>query len=222
MNALLITQGDPEQGTFADDVGRCGIRLTRMRRGKQAIEATADMDVVFLELGLPDFDGLTLCRAIRATSAASIVALTPPSDVDLQSRSSHACADSFVTMPVDACQLIAGFGATRRRPRPQVATDVRRDDVVVHLLRQRVTVAGMPVLMSRKEYQVLALISAADGAVCPRERIVAEIWGPGATGADNTLYVHVAMLRAKLARPGLIETVRGAGYRLGGRPMPKP
>jgi len=77
-----------------------------------------------------------------------------------------------------------------------------------------VTIAGVPISLSRKELQILALIAVEDGAVCVRERIVAEVWGRPWPGAQETLNVHVATLRAKLERPELIETVRGLGYRL--------
>jgi DNA-binding response OmpR family regulator len=87
-------------------------------------------------------------------------------------------------------------------------------DVHVDLARHEVTVAGSVVALSRKEFQVLALVVAAGGAVCTRERILAEIWGRTWSGANRTLDVHIATLRTKLGRSDLLETVRGVGYRL--------
>jgi DNA-binding response OmpR family regulator len=85
----------------------------------------------------------------------------------------------------------------------------------VDLGRHTVTVAGRPVVLTRKEFQVLALLAGARGAVCTRSRIVAEVWGRSWPGANRSLDVHVASLRTKLGRPALVQTVRGVGYRLG-------
>jgi len=73
-------------------------------------------------------------------------------------------------------------------------------------------------VLSRKEFGVLALLADADGAVCTRDRLVAEVWGRRWPGADRTLDVHVATLRTKLGRPGMVATVRGVGYRLSAGP----
>ena len=75
--------------------------------------------------------------------------------------------------------------------------------------------AGQPVALTRKEFQILALLATAGGTVCTRGRIVAEVWGRSWPGANRTLDVHVATLRTKLGRPELVPTVRGVGYRLG-------
>ncbi len=86
-------------------------------------------------------------------------------------------------------------------------------DVRVDPERHEVTVAGEQVVLTRKEFQVLSLLVRADGAVCTRAQIVAEVWGRGWAGANRTLDVHVATLRTKLGRPELVRTVRGVGYR---------
>jgi DNA-binding response OmpR family regulator len=87
-------------------------------------------------------------------------------------------------------------------------------DVRVDLRRHEVTVAGRPVALTRKEFQILALLATAGGTVCTRGRIVAEVWGRSWPGANRTLDVHVGTLRTKLGRPELVATVRGVGYRL--------
>ncbi|WP_232660259.1 response regulator transcription factor [Pseudonocardia sp. TRM90224] len=222
MRALLIANDDRDRGPLAESLIRHRLDLTIVRRGMHTLDDISATDVVLFELGLPDFDGLMGCRAIRAASRIPIVTLTVRSGIDERNRSIRNGADSFVVGPFAVGELIARIVAARRHPpRPRIETVCRRDDVVVHLLRQHVTVAGTPVLLSRKEYQILAMICVEDGAICSRERIVAENWNPGWLGVDNTLNVHVATMRSKLGRPGLIETVRGSGYRLAGtRPGP--
>ncbi len=87
--------------------------------------------------------------------------------------------------------------------------------MVVYITRHTVTLDGRAVPLTRKEFQVLALLASSGGAVCTRSRIVAEVWGRSWAGANRTLDVHVATLRTKLGRPELVQTVRGVGYRLG-------
>jgi DNA-binding response OmpR family regulator len=89
------------------------------------------------------------------------------------------------------------------------------DEVTIDLHRHAVTVAGRSVTLTRKEFQVLALLASSGGAVCTRNRIVAEVWGRSWAGANRTLDVHIATLRTKLGRADLVQTVRGVGYRLG-------
>jgi DNA-binding response OmpR family regulator len=112
----------------------------------------------------------------------------------------------------------------RRAPAPAPGDPgevVTVDDVRIDLNRHDVVVAGQSVSLTRKEFQVLALLAVARGTVCTRGRIVAEVWGRSWPGANRTLDVHVATLRTKLGRPELVQTVRGVGYRLG-RPEAEP
>jgi DNA-binding response OmpR family regulator len=128
----------------------------------------------------------------------------------------HSGADDYVVKPCDVGELVARMHAVarRRRPAPPAMDLVEWGDVTVDLAAHRVLVAGRPVLLARKEFQVLALIAAGRGATCTRERLVAQAWGRSWRGANRTLDVHVASLRTKLGRPGMIETVRGVGFRL--------
>jgi len=87
--------------------------------------------------------------------------------------------------------------------------------VTIDLTRHTVSVDGRSVTLSRKEFQVLAMLASSGGAVCTRNRIVAEVWGRTWAGANRTLDVHIASLRTKLGHSDLIQTVRGVGYRLG-------
>ena len=129
-------------------------------------------------------------------------------------------ADDYLVKPFNVDELIARVDAVLRRrvsDRAVRPDRVRAEDVEIDLPRFEVTVGGKPVALSRKEFQVLAMIAGAGGDVCPRDRLIAEVWGEPWAGANRTLDVHVATLRTKLDRPGLIETVRGVGYRLAGR-----
>ncbi|MGE3662251.1 MAG: response regulator transcription factor, partial [Pseudonocardia sp.] len=130
-------------------------------------------------------------------------------------------ADDYLVKPYDIGELVARVHTVLRRrgpagPAPASAAEVVEiDGVSVDLGRHTVTVEGRPVVLTRKEFQVLALLAGARGAVCTRGRIVAEVWGRSWPGANRSLDVHVASLRTKLGRPELVQTVRGVGYRLG-------
>ena len=129
-------------------------------------------------------------------------------------------ADDYLVKPFDTGELLARMHAVLRRRAPAPVPGDRGDavavaDVRVDLRRHEVTVAGQPVALTRKEFQILALLATARGTVYTRGRIVAEVWGRSWPGANRTLDVHVATLRTKLRRPELVTTVRGVGYRLG-------
>jgi DNA-binding response OmpR family regulator len=179
----------------------------------------ADVDVVLLDLGLPDIDGVDVCRTIRETSDLPIIIVSARAEVDDRILGLHTGADDYLVKPYDVGELVARVEAVyRRRHGPHGAEPpelIELDGVQLDLARHTVVVDGEPVTLSRKEFQVLALLATSGGAVCTRSRIVAEVWGRSWPGANRTLDVHVATLRTKLGRADLVQTVRGVGYRLG-------
>jgi DNA-binding response OmpR family regulator len=191
-----------------------------LARGRDAVDHLAGVDVVLLDLGLPDVDGVDVCRAIRAVSDVPVIVVSARGEVDDRILGLHSGADDYLVKPYDIGELVARVHAVLRRGGPVVPPGepldvVAVDGVSVDLQRHAVTVDGRPVVLTRKEFQVLALLAGARGAVCTRSRIVAEVWGRSWPGANRTLDVHVASLRTKLGRPELVQTVRGVGYRLG-------
>ncbi|SEQ69188.1 DNA-binding response regulator, OmpR family, contains REC and winged-helix (wHTH) domain [Lentzea xinjiangensis] len=222
MRVLLVEDDDRVAEALVPALTRRGFHVDRQATGRGTLDRLAGVDVVLLDLGLPDMDGVTLCRAIRAASDVAIIVVSARGEIDDRILGLHAGADDYLVKPYDVGELVARVHAVRRRRGSDpvgvgsVSTEVfETGDVRVDLGRHEVTVAGEPVALSRKEFQVLALVMAAGGAVCTRERILAEVWGRTWSGANRTLDVHVATLRTKLGRPSLLETVRGVGYRLG-------
>ncbi|HUQ61047.1 response regulator transcription factor [Lentzea sp.] len=222
MRVLLVEDDDRVAEALVPALTRRGFHVDRQATGRGTLDRLAGVDVVLLDLGLPDMDGVTLCRAIRAASDVAIIVVSARGEIDDRILGLHAGADDYLVKPYDVGELVARVHAVRRRRGADpvgvgsVSTEVfETGDVRVDLGRHEVTVAGESVALSRKEFQVLALVMAAGGAVCTRERILAEVWGRTWSGANRTLDVHVATLRTKLGRPSLLETVRGVGYRLG-------
>ncbi len=220
MHILLIEDDDRIAAALRTGLHRHGITTTRLSHGRGAVDHLAGADVVLLDLGLPDIDGVDVCRAIREVSEVPVIVVSARGEVDDRILGLHSGADDYLVKPYDTGELVARVHAVRRRRR-YTASDAPADvvavgDVRIDLDRHSVSVAGEPVNLTRKEFQVLALLASSGGAVCTRSRIVAEVWGRSWAGANRTLDVHVATLRTKVGRPELVQTVRGVGYRLGG------
>ncbi|MCP2256773.1 DNA-binding response regulator, OmpR family, contains REC and winged-helix (wHTH) domain [Streptoalloteichus tenebrarius] len=217
MRVLLVEDDHRVAEALQPALARQGMAVRWVASGRAALDNLAEVDVVLLDLGLPDLDGLEVCRRIRAVSDVPVIVVSARGEVDDRILGLHSGADDYLVKPYDVGELVARVHAVNRRRRAvdaEPAGPVRVGDVEVQLGRHEVTVAGAPVALSRKEFQVLAILAAARGAVCSRERIIAEVWGKSWPGANRTLDVHVATLRTKLGRPHLVQTVRGVGYRL--------
>ncbi|GAA4552451.1 response regulator transcription factor [Pseudonocardia xishanensis] len=221
MHILLVEDDDRVAAALRPALHRHGMTTTRLDRGREAVEHLAGVDVVLLDLGLPDADGVDVCRAIREASDVPVIVVTARGDVEDRIVGLHSGADDYVVKPYDVGELVARIHAVQRRRGPEAAEQqgdrvvTTPDGVAIDLGRHTVTVDGAEVTLTRKEFQVLALLASARGTVCTRTRIVAEVWGRSWPGANRTLDVHVATLRTKLGRPELVQTVRGVGYRLG-------
>ncbi|MBC8093372.1 MAG: response regulator transcription factor [Pseudonocardia sp.] len=218
MHILLVEDDDRIAAALRPALHRHGMTTTRLSHGRGAVDHLSGVDVVLLDLGLPDVDGVDVCRAIRAVSEVPVIVVSARGEVDDRILGLHSGADDYLVKPYDIGELVARVHAVHRRRRVEAGSEggvVEVDGVRVDLTRHTVTVGGQAVSLTRKEFQVLAMLAGSGGAVCTRARIVAEVWGRSWAGANRTLDVHVATLRTKLGRPELVQTVRGVGYRLG-------
>jgi DNA-binding response OmpR family regulator len=172
--------------------------------------------LVILDLNLPDMDGLELCRRIRLHSAVPVVMLTARDDEADRLAGLGAGADDYIGKPFSPKELVARMKAVLRRSEGaagSAAEELSLGDVVVDRVGREVTVAGSPVDLRPKEFDLLAYLVANRGAVFSRDLLLERVWGYDYAGGTRTVDVHVAQLRRKLARPDLIRTVRGAGYK---------
>jgi DNA-binding response OmpR family regulator len=223
VRVLLIEDDDRVAGALIPALQRRGLSIHRLASGAGALDRVHEVDVVLLDLGLPDIDGMVLCRQIRAVSDVAVIVVSARGEVDDRILALRTGADDYLVKPYDVDELVARVQAVRRRrgdrpPAPSgLSGVVRLGPVTVDLDRHEVTIAEQPVPLSRKEFQVFALIIAAKGSVCSREQVLHEVWGRSGAAESRSLDVHVATLRTKVGRT-LIETVRGVGYRLAEHP----
>jgi two-component system KDP operon response regulator KdpE len=176
-------------------------------------------DLIVLDLGLPDVDGLEVLRRIRTFSAVPVIILTAHYQQSEKIRALDAGADDYVTKPFDTEELLARVRAALRRV-PQAApapTRVVVGDVEIDLARRLVTKAGAPVHLTRTELELLEQLVRHAGKLLTQEFLLREVWGPGYGSESNYLRVYIGQLRKKLgddaAHPRLILTEPGIGYR---------
>jgi two-component system, OmpR family, response regulator RegX3 len=216
MRVLLVEDDDSIADPLTSGLGRHGFQVSRARTGAEAL-AAAPHDVVLLDLGLPDMDGMDVCRRLRATSAVPIIVVTARSEEVDRVVGLELGADDYVVKPFGFRELVARIRAVTRRARPaaEPAEGPQQLGPLELDRRQRlVRLDGVEVALTAKEFDLLALLAEDPGAVFTRDRILEEVWDPHWFGPTKTLDVHVASLRKKLGDPGWIETVRGVGFRL--------
>jgi len=193
---------------------REGFVVEQVATGAAAL-AAAPADMVLLDLGLPDIDGYEVCRRLRAESDVPIIVVTARgAEVD-RVVGLELGADDYLVKPFGLRELVARIRAVARRSEGRSApADQRRvGPVEVDVRTRRVTVDGDEVELTRKEFDLLAMLTEEPGAIRTREEIMENVWDAHWYGPTKTLDVHVAALRRKLGHPTLIETVRGVGFR---------
>lgn len=221
MNVLIVEDDDAIAEPLARGLERQGFTTHRESTGLggvAAIPAHGPFDIVLLDLGLPDIDGYEVCRRIRADSDIPIIVLTARGDEIDRVLGLELGADDYMVKPFGFRELVARINAVSRRrgPRDTSTPDsIHLDgEVDIDTRTRRVTVHGDEVALTRKEFDLLALLASDPGATQTREAILEQVWDAHWYGPTKTLDVHVASLRKKLGDPSLIETVRGVGFRL--------
>lgn len=199
-----------------------GYEVVEAETGQAAVAATASAkpDLVVLDLGLPDIDGLEVLRRIRQTSPVPVIVLSVRSDEKGKVEALDLGADDYVTKPFGMEELTARVRtALRHRLQEQGATPIfHAGDLAVDLVRRVVTVSGNEVKLSAKEYELLRLLVMHAGKVLTHQFLLRELWGRNTLDDVQYLRVYVRALRQKLgedpARPRFILTETGVGYRL--------
>jgi DNA-binding response OmpR family regulator len=212
---VLVVEDDPGIATqLVRGLSRGGYDVAHVTTGRDALSRD-DPDVVLLDLGLPDIDGVEICRQLRERSGVAIIVVTARGEEPERVLALDAGADDYLVKPFGLAELLARIRAVLRRVRPGGEV-LRHGSLTVDLRTRKVSVAGREVALTPKEFDILECLATDPGRVVSRQEILESAWDAHWYGPTKVLDVHVAALRRKLDVPGLIETVYGRGFRLGG------
>ena len=219
MRVLLVEDDVDIAAPLVRGLEREGFLVTHSQTGEGALAASGGPDapdVVLLDLGLPDLDGFEVCRRIRSGSEVPIIVVTARGDEVDRVVGLEIGADDYVVKPFGFRELVARIRAvTRRAPARAVDTTVTRlGALVVDRRTRKVTMGDDELMLTPKEFDLLAALAEDPGAACSRQHLLDVVWDPHWYGPTKTVDVHVANLRRKLDDPAWVETVRGVGYRL--------
>jgi two-component system response regulator RegX3 len=224
---LLVEDERSITEPLADALGREGFEPHVAGTVADALEQAARLepDLVLLDVMLPDGSGFDVCRELRRESKVPIIMLTARGEEADRVIGLELGADDYVVKPFSAREVVARIRAVLRRadtPEPERAREgvVEIGDVRLDAPKREVVLAGKPVELGRKEFDLLELLMRNAGSVVKRERLIEDVWDTNWFGSTKTLDVHVSALRRKLgddsSDPRYLHTVRGVGFRFAG------
>jgi two-component system KDP operon response regulator KdpE len=223
---VLVIEDEPQMLRFLRPALTAhGFRLVEAQTGAEGLRqaATRSPDVVLLDLGLPDMDGLEVTRRLREWSSVPVIVLSARGQERDKIAALDAGADDYVTKPFAVGELLARVRvALRHASRVQRglsdAPTVTVGNVTIELDRRRVTVNGEDVRLTPIEFKLLAALAKFPGRVLTHSQLLTQVWGPGYSTQHHYLRVYMAQLRHKLerdpSRPEILLTEAGVGYRL--------
>jgi len=215
MHLLVVEDEDSIAEPLVEGLLAEGFEVTRVATGQGALEA-APVDLVLLDVRLPDIDGFAVCRELRSRSDVPIIMVTAKGEEIDRVVGLELGADDYVVKPFGLRELIARIRAVARRTpgRHETRATLVVGALEVDVPARRATIDGRELQLTLKEFDLLALLASEPGVVVDRQKILREVWDTTWYGSSKTVDVHVAALRKKLGDPTLIETVRGIGLRL--------
>ena len=196
--------------------------------GAQALEEAAahPPDLVILDLGLPDMDGVEVIQGLRGWTKAPIIVLSGRADSVDKVEALDAGADDYVTKPFGVEELLARMrAAVRRTGTPEDLPRIQLGDLTIDLAAKRVIRSGEDIRLTPTEWHLLEVLLRNPGKLLSRNQLLTEVWGPGYADATGNLRLYMAQLRRKLepdpARPRWLITEPGMGYRYQPEPAPQ-
>jgi two-component system KDP operon response regulator KdpE len=222
---LVVEDEEPARRLLRAYLARRGYRVDEAASAREAMRAweAHRPDLVLLDLGLPDLDGVEVIRRIRRDAVTPIIVLSARGEERDKVAGLEAGADDYLSKPFSIGELEARIHAVLRRLGPDVGPDgrLRLGPIELDPVRRSVTVAGDPVHFSPREYELLKVLLSNQGRLVTRERLLRAVWGHEHAGAREYLHVYVGRLRHKLADAGvgpaieqMIATEPGIGYRV--------
>jgi len=219
MRILLVEDDEGVASALAELLEQTGATVVRTARGADALHRVKGCDLVLLDLGLPDMDGLDVLRTLRRASAVPVIIMTARDSDGAVVLGLRAGADDYLVKPVRKAVLLARIQAVMRRVRraggdtPTASGPVVAGPVSIDVERREVALAGTRQALTKTEFQILATLAARQGEAVSREELMLEVWGTAVVGRSRSLDFFIGQIRAKLT--GLpLQTVRGFGFRL--------
>ena len=212
--SVLVVEDDPGIATqLVRGLERAGYTAESVAMGAEALSRPPS-DVVLLDLGLPDIDGVDVCRQLRQSSDTAIIVVTARGEESDRVLALDEGADDYLVKPFGLAELLARIRAVLRRGQRIGGDLLRHGPLTVDLRTRKVTVNGSDVALTPKEFAILECLANDPGRLVSRQEIVVRAWDEHWYGPTKVLDVHMAALRKKLGIPTLIETVYGHGFRL--------
>ena len=210
-----------DEPNIADLVGlyleREGFRVLKAATGNAGLDAFRQHRprLLILDVGLPDIDGLEVCKAVRQTSQVPVIFLTARDGEIDRVLGLELGADDYLTKPFSPAELVARVKAVLRRSDGPASPDVIvAGDVIIDAGRREVRIDDTPIELTTKEFKLLKFLAERPGLALSRQQILDGVWGYDWFGDPRTVDVHIAQVRKKLGTGVDIVTVRGVGYRL--------
>jgi two-component system, OmpR family, response regulator PrrA len=221
---VLLVEDDPEiRRALIRSLADRGHAVRSEANGLSGLQAILQLrpELVILDLGLPDVDGADLLSMVRAVSQVPIIVITARMNPDTMVTLLRNGADDYVIKPFGADELDARIGAVLRRTAAglrQPVPPVIVGDLTVDNAAREVTLGGVRVELTPREFDLLSYLASRAGAVVPRRELLTHVWGQALGGPDDTIDVHLSWLRRKLGesaqQPRYLHTVRGVGVKL--------
>jgi len=219
MRVLLVEDDEGVASALAELLGQTGATVVRTGRGADALHRVKGCDLVLLDLGLPDMDGLEVLRTLRRASTVPVIIMTARDSDGAVVLGLRAGADDYLVKPVRKAVLLARIQAVMRRVHrgegdaADHSGPVVAGPVTIDRERRDVTLDGKSQALTKTEFQIVAMLAARQGEAVSREELMLEVWGTAVVGRSRSLDYFIGQIRAKLA--GLpLQTVRGFGFRL--------
>lgn len=214
---VLVVEDEPN---IADLVRmyleREGYRVRSAGSGEEGLELAKELppELVILDIALPGIDGIEVCRRLRAAGPVPIIMLTArDSEID-RVLGLEMGADDYVTKPFSPRELVARVKAILRRVNPPLPGPLAAGDVTLWPERREAAVAGSPVFLTAKEFELVWFLMANRGRVMSRAQILSGVWGYDFFGGERNVDAHVRTVRRKLGSGFPLTTIRGVGYRV--------
>ena len=221
MAALVLVEDDERiRRSVAQGLTERGYDVRAASTGRDGLDMVRDArpDAMILDLGLPDISGGEVLRMVRAVDRLPVIVATALDDESEIVRLLDAGADDYVVKPFSVEHLEARLRAVLRRVADRTGTELAVGQLRVDVTARSATLAGKPLDLTRKEFELLAYLASRVDHVVPKREILAAVWDQPQGGADKTVDVHLSWLRRKLgetaADPGYIRVVRGVGVKL--------